>query len=336
MRVVVVGGTGNISTSIVNLLLHQGHDVTVLSRGTRPVPDGARPLIGDRNDREWFETTMREADFEVAIDMMAFTLEDAESSLRAFAGVRQLIQTSTIMVYGDSTHFLLSTEEHPALSTAAYGRQKAEIDAFYLDAHARDGFPVTILRPSFAYGGRGFPIFRQVGATDEWISRMRAGKPLIVCADGLPLIRFLHVDDAALAYAAALKHPETIGQVYNLVDPRLITWADYHQAAMTAVGREVELISVPFATLRDRQIPGFGMCETVTAYHWAHEDSKIRRDLPEFQPSVPLAVGIASTIEVAEREGRIPAAGTSAQSTAATTAGTSDWEDELIAELRTG
>ena len=40
-RVVIVGGTGNISTSITRLLLAQGYDVTCFNRGkthAEPVP----------------------------------------------------------------------------------------------------------------------------------------------------------------------------------------------------------------------------------------------------------------------------------------------------------
>jgi len=33
MKVIVLGGTGNISTSIVRLLLEQGHEVSVFNRG---------------------------------------------------------------------------------------------------------------------------------------------------------------------------------------------------------------------------------------------------------------------------------------------------------------
>jgi nucleoside-diphosphate-sugar epimerase len=322
MKIVVVGGTGNISSSVVALLLRQGHDVSVVSRGRRAVAEGARAVVVDRNDREWFETTMRRGDFDAAIDMWAFTLEDAGSSLRAFAGVGQLVQTSTIMVYGDSRHFLFTTEEEPALSAAPYGRQKAEIDAFYLDAHARTGFPVTIVRPSFAYGGPGFPTLRQVGGGEEWVARIRAGKPLVVCGDGVALVRFLHVEDAALAYAAALGRAETHGQAYNLVDPRIITWADYHRAAMEAVGREVELVGVPLADLRALGVPGLEMCETVTSQHWVHDDAKIRRDIPEFRPRVSLVDGLAATFELAEREGR------------ARDAASSDWEDSVITAQR--
>jgi nucleoside-diphosphate-sugar epimerase len=297
MRVVIVGGNGNIGTAIVDLLLRQGHDVTVVSRGNRPVRSDVRPLIGDRADREWFERIMREGDFEAAVDMVAYTREDAESSLRAFAGVRQLIHTSTIVVYGNGRDFLFTTEDHPMDAVDDYGGQKAQIDRLYLEAHARDGFPVTLLRPSWAFGGPGFGIVRQVGGGAGWIDRIRSGKPLVVCADGMVLVRFLHVEDAALAYAGALAHPETIGQAYNLVDPRMVTWADYHRAAMEAVGREVDLVGVALDDLRAWDVPGLALCETVTSHHWVHDDAKIRRDIPEFLPRVALADGLARSFE---------------------------------------
>jgi nucleoside-diphosphate-sugar epimerase len=147
---------------------------------------------------------------------------------------------------------------------------------------------------------------------------MRAGKPLLVCGDGDALTRFVHVDDAALAYAGAIGRSETIGQAYNLVDPRIITWNDYHRAAMTAVGREVELVGVPFADLRELDVPGFGLCEMSSGYHWVHDDAKIRRDIPEFVPTVSLAGGLARAIELADREGALPVEDSSA------------WEDRII------
>ena len=47
MRVVVLGGTGNISESIVRLLLERGHDVTCFNRGIRGVlPAEVRHMKG--------------------------------------------------------------------------------------------------------------------------------------------------------------------------------------------------------------------------------------------------------------------------------------------------
>ena len=68
MKVGMVGGTGNISTSIVQLLLQHGHDVTCFNRGRRErVPEGARLIQGDRYDREAFVEMMQAQRFDDSV-----------------------------------------------------------------------------------------------------------------------------------------------------------------------------------------------------------------------------------------------------------------------------
>ena len=59
MKICVVGGTGNISSSIVNLLLKQNHEIVCFNRGIRnTLPNGVRLIKGDRSDTENFEKTI--------------------------------------------------------------------------------------------------------------------------------------------------------------------------------------------------------------------------------------------------------------------------------------
>ena len=94
MKIGIVGGTGNISQSILRLLLEQGHEVVCFNRGqTKKPPEGVRVIQGDRQNREEFEQKMQAEKFDAAIDMICFTAEDAASSVRAFRGVGWFVQT---------------------------------------------------------------------------------------------------------------------------------------------------------------------------------------------------------------------------------------------------
>src|SRR5437867_1650688 len=137
MRVVVVGGTGNISTGVVKALLQFGHEVTVFNRGLRPgrLPDGVRHIRGDRADRAAFEATMRAERFDAAVDMLCYTAEDAESDRRAFRGVRHLIHTSTVCTFGGPLADLPAYEDTPQRPITAYGRNKQAADDVLLAAH---------------------------------------------------------------------------------------------------------------------------------------------------------------------------------------------------------
>ena len=58
MRVLILGGTGLISTSITRQLVERGDDVTLFNRGQRErrVPDGVKVITGDRKDYTAFES----------------------------------------------------------------------------------------------------------------------------------------------------------------------------------------------------------------------------------------------------------------------------------------
>ena len=320
MKVCIIGGTGNISTSIVKVLLSQGHEVTCYNRGQSGTAPGVRTIKGDRQDREKFEQTMQNERFDAVIDMICFTAEDALSAIRAFPDVGQFVHCSTVCTYGISYRWLPATEDHPLEPISDYGRNKAAADAAFLEAYYRNGFPVTIIRPSTTYGPK-MGLLRQLSTEFSWIDRIRKGKPIIVCGDGNALHQFLHVDDAALGFAGVLGKKYCIGQTYNLTNRGFFSWNDYHKTAMRIIGREVELIGVPFVLLDKQDIPGFGICKDIFAHITYYSSEKIFRDVPEFRPVISLEAGMSMVLQAMDEQKRIP---DSDQNT---------WEDTIIDKL---
>jgi nucleoside-diphosphate-sugar epimerase len=322
MKIGIVGGTGNISQSIVRLLLEQGHEVVCFNRGqTTRSPEGARVIQGDRSDREDFERKMQSEKFDAAIDMICFNAEDAASSIKAFRGVGWFVQTSTTCTYGIQYDYLPVSETHPLRPNTSYGRNKVAADDLYLEAYHHERFPVVIIKPSTTYG----PVqgmLRQISWDFSWIDRVKKGKPILVCGDGFALHQHLLVDDIAKAFVGVLGKEHTLGQTYNAVQRGYITWADYHHLAGKVLGKEVELVGVPFEDLKRLNIPHVGILEDEFAYNDYYSSEKLFRDVPEFQPQISLEQGMAQVFEVMEREGRIP---------------NSDelkWEDEIIERYR--
>src|SRR5215216_8008825 len=318
MKIGIVGGTGNISQPIVRLLLEQGHEIVCFNREqTTKAPDDVRVIQGDRHDHADFERKMQAEKFDAAIDMICFTAEDAASSVRAFRGVGWFVQTSTVCTYGIDYDYLPVDEVHPWRPNTDYGWNKVAADDVYLDAYHRERFPAIIIKPSTTYG----PVqgmLRQICWDFSWIDRVKKGKPIIVCGDGFALHQHLHVDDIARAFVGVIGKEQTIGQTYNAVNRGYITWADYHRLAGKVLGKEVELIGVPFDDLKKLNVPAVGILEDEFAYHDYYSSQKLFRDIPEFHPQISLEQGMAQVFEVMEREGRIP---------------NSDelkWEDEII------
>ena len=54
MKILLIGGTGTISTAVARLLAERGEDLTLLNRGNRSgdVPAGATVIVCDANDEQ--------------------------------------------------------------------------------------------------------------------------------------------------------------------------------------------------------------------------------------------------------------------------------------------
>lgn len=322
MKVCVVGGTGNISTGISRMLVDVGHDVTIFNRGqsTEKV-SGTTLMQGDRNDRGAFESAMQSAKFDAAIDMICFTAEDAQSTLRAFRGVSHLVHCSTVCTYGVDYDWMPVTEDHPLRPISDYGRNKVAADQILLAAYYRDGFPVTIIKPSTTFGPT-WPLLRQIAWEAAWVDRIRKGKPILVCGDGRALHQWLYVDDAAPAFVFALGRERCKGQVYNMTKREAGTWADYHRRAMAVIGREVELVGIPLANLVAARGTHADICKTIFSHNTVYSPDRLMRDIPEFRPQVSLEDGMARVLEAMVSKNKIPDSDADI------------WEDQLIEEQR--
>src|SRR6187549_3394462 len=104
MKILIIGGTGLISTAITRFLLERGDDVAHFNRG-RSTIDAAPPQVkqiqGDRTDYGAFEQQIAAAGrFDCVIDMVGYQPEDAASAVRAFRGrAGQFIFCSTVDIY---------------------------------------------------------------------------------------------------------------------------------------------------------------------------------------------------------------------------------------------
>jgi len=244
MRILIIGGTGLISTAIVGQLLERGDDVTLVNRGVTPVrfagAERVRMLRGDRHDFAAFEQQMRDATarhrFDAVIDMVAFQPAEAESLLRAFAGrVKQIVVCSTVCVYGGPMTRVPAADDEPHRPVTQYGRNKSAIERTLLAANGRDGLHTTVLRPSFTTG-EGHTLGGAVMFDDSTLDRLRQGRPIVVHDDGRTPWAIAHVSDVARGFVGALLNDRAYGQSYHLTSDEHTTWDGVYRAMAEAAG----------------------------------------------------------------------------------------------------
>ena len=318
-KVLVIGGYGNIGLGITKRMLQEGYDVTVVTARERegnPEPD-AKCITVNRKDQEMFRKLVKD-EYQYVIDLACMTKEDARQDYEVFRNVEHIIVASSGAAYGALRGQEIPVRENMKLQPVwKYGIIKKEMENYFNSCVLEQDYPVTIFRPTVTYG-RQKTIVRQIGSDNSWIDRIRKGKPIVT---GNPYIlrNFLHVDDAARAFAGALKHEHCKGQTYNLVGPRPYDWGEYHITMMKVLGREVEMVEVPFAVLEAN--PHFQVSEMITynfVYNGNYSGEKIARDIPEFYVGIDLEEGLRKQVEWLDEHGYID---NSDELT---------WEDDLI------
>lgn len=305
MKVLVIGGTGLISTAIVDQLVLRGDDVTVYNRGVTPkrVVGDVHVIKGDRWKFDAFENEMKEHRFDAVIDMVAYAPECAESVVRAFAGrAAHLVVCSTVCVYGGPATKLPATDDEPHRPVTGYGRNKSKIESILLQQDGKDGTHATVLRPSFTTGEGA-----TVGGVlfdDSTVSRMRQGLPVIVHDDGKTPWAIAHVSDVARGFVNALLNEKAFGQSYHLTSDEHTTWNGVFAALAEAAGAKLVLEHIPtdwlYQTIPRRSVgPKF-----IYQYGSIFDNSKAARDLG-FRTTVPLVETFRRQIAWMESAGKL-------------------------------
>ena len=89
MKILIIGGTGTISSAITRQLAAEGHDLWLLNRGNRnaEVPQNVKIITGDINEHpEEVAAKLSDDTFDAVCEFIGFVPEQVERDVRMFTG----------------------------------------------------------------------------------------------------------------------------------------------------------------------------------------------------------------------------------------------------------
>lgn len=308
MKVLVLGGTGVISRSVVEQALAQGHEVTVFNRGSKNhlFASDVQFIIGDRSNREQFRELMKDQQFDAVIDMISFDSADAACTVDTFQGrAGQLIFCSSSAAYQRPFRTIPTMEDAEELCTDPafpYAFHKAEMERYLQQVSARGEASVTIIRPSLTYGigCANLGVLRQ---NVNIVHRIRAGKPLLMFGDGTVPWSFSFAPDVAKAFVGAVGNERMIGQAYHATSEEVHIWQDLYTEMGKLLGVEPTIVHLSSDLLKEANPSLFSHLYYEKCYSGLFDNSKLKRDLPGFKADISLSAGLSMLLDWYEREG---------------------------------
>ena len=294
MRVLFIGGTGNISTAVSRLAVEQGMELYLLNRGQTKVEiPGAQTLIGDIHRPAEVRQVIRGMQFDAVVDWIAFTAEDIERDLELLRGrTEQYIFISSASAYQKPPTSYLITESTPLYNPYwADAQNKIRCEERLQRAYQDEGFPMTIVRPSLTYATH-FPIAIGGWGCYTLADRLLRGAPIIVHGDGTSLWVVTHAKDFAKGFVGLLGNPRAVGHAFHITGDEVLTWDQLYRSIAVALGVEAKIVHMPTDFIAQID-PGLGAgLLGDKAWSVVFDNSKIKRFVPGFQATIPFHTGI--------------------------------------------
>jgi nucleoside-diphosphate-sugar epimerase len=244
MRVLYIGGTGQISFDCVHESVRRGHDVTVFNRGhhNAGLPPEVHLIAGDVGGDTAYGRLAAEH-FDVVCQFRVFSPAAIERDIALFGGhCGQYVFVSSASAYEKPLRTLPITESVPLHNPYwDYSRAKAEVEA---RLRAQNKLLYTIVRPSHTYRTKmPMPLGGEV-------SRMLRGKPVVIHGDGESLWTITHAEDFARPFVRLLGAAHVLGEAYHITNDRQWSWNEIVEASASALGvGEIDVVHVATDTL---------------------------------------------------------------------------------------
>jgi nucleoside-diphosphate-sugar epimerase len=248
-RILIIGGTRLFGLALVRELCSQGHIVTVVSRRTTSLPEGARLIQGIRSE-SW--RALEQQAFDAVFDFLAYDEASVAEALRYLPSRALYVLISSIWMVRLQTHAFadqfIGEPEPGALAALPEVTQKyllGKWGAERLFSVVQAKRPVAVLRMPI-FWGKG----EHTGRIRFYADRVADGRPVLLVDGGSNLTQVVWVEDLARATAKWLISTKEPGRLIweGLPNPGVPLREIVTQVAR-GLGRSPEFKAIPAEVL---------------------------------------------------------------------------------------
>lgn len=304
MRVLITGGTGTISSGLVNESVNRGYDTYAITRGSNNLRniDGANYLHADIWNEKDVYSVLENIKFDVVVECLAYDIKQLEISLRNFSSrCSQYVFVSTAGVYNRIGNQRIKESDLKNFTEWSYTKNKIECEKFLKEYSMKTGLKYTIIRPTVTYGNYRIP-FPIATRTPGWTFFDRMKKGQIMLASDNVKFSVIHIDDFSKMVVSLFGNEKAFNEDFHITsNENDIHWDDVIEISGKILGVKPQFIHVSANVIQKIWPEIYEELAYNKNLSTILDDSKIKK-ISDITAEIDISRGIENTIDAMKIE----------------------------------
>lgn len=306
MKILIIGGTGVLSTDILQTSIGCGFDVSVLNRGNHnsQIPKEATIYKADIRKINEVDALLHGQSFDVIIDFLSFNAKELERTFDYFKNkCIQYIFISSACVFRRKPEDGIITENSPKPNpNLPYSIGKYECECWLTHNAEKNGCKYTIVRPYITYGNTRIPFGIAPLARFHWTiaSRILNGKPMFLWDNGSAKCTLTHTEDFAYNFVQLFLNSNVYNEDINLVGDQVYSWREMLELLYDLLDKgknKDKIISVPTKQIASILPVYKDFLIGDRSLNAVFDNSKLKSSIPDFRQHISLKDGMTRTLD---------------------------------------
>ena len=302
MNVLIIGGTGILSTSVVNECINCHYNVTMLNRGRRKelINPHAELIKCDARNKEQIKSLLTGRVFDAVIDFLCYNKEQVIDSLSLYGNlVKQYIFISSAQVYNTNVSGILHENTEKPQVLWPYSVNKYHAELIVKEYCEKQGINYTIIRPGVNYDNSRIPygIYPPMGFHWTICSRILNDKPIITWNHGKNRLNLTRSEDFARGTVGLIGNRNAYNEDFNVVGDYVYSWAEVLEEMGKYLCHDVRTIDIPVSFYADELSEDGDSLRGGRANDLICDNTKLKKAVPSFHTQYNLSEGLKLTMD---------------------------------------